>query len=237
MHIAVCDDESYFRKILIKDLNTYAAEYGLELIIYEYRDGNDLLTSNISFDVIFMDYRMEERNGLDTVSVLRKRNIDTKVIFISSYKEVVFDSMKVNTFRFLVKPYNKEDLYEALNSVIAIQETNSYIVLKDTVNQKNITIPEDKIIYAQADNNYAEVVTPNGIFVYLDKISKLEKELKDECFYRSNRSFIVNFNYIIGYSKKEIELSNGHKALISSSKYKDFKSKYLNYLKRKSIGD
>lgn len=107
MHIAVCDDELYFRKILIKDLNTYAAEYGLELIIYEYRDGNDLLTSNISFDVIFMDYRMEERNGLDTVSVLRKRNIDTKVIFISSYKEVVFDSMKVNTFRFLVKPYNK----------------------------------------------------------------------------------------------------------------------------------
>lgn len=175
MHIAVCDDESYFRKILIKDLNTYAAEYGLELIIYEYRDGNDLLTSNISFDVIFMDYRMEERNGLDTVSVLRKRNIDTKVIFISSYKEVVFDSMKVNTFRFLVKPYNKEDLYEALNSVIAIQEANSYIVLKDTVNQKNITIPEDKIIYAQADNNYAEVVTPNEIFVYLDKISKLEK--------------------------------------------------------------
>ena len=204
MHIAVCDDESYFRKILIKDLNTYAEEYCLELIIYEYRDGNDLLTSNISFDVIFMDYRMEERNGLDTVSVLRKRNIDTKVIFISSYKEVVFDSMKVNTFRFLVKPYNKEDLYEALNSVIAIQEANSYIVLKDTVNQKNITIPEDKIIYAQADNNYAEVVTPNGIFVYLDKISKLEKELKDECFYRSNRSFIVNFNYIIGYSKKEI---------------------------------
>ena len=194
MHIAVCDDESYFRKILIKDLNTYAEEYCLELIIYEYRDGNDLLTSNISFDVIFMDYRMEERNGLDTVSVLRKRNIDTKVIFISSYKEVVFDSMKVNTFRFLVKPYNKEDLYEALNSVIAIQEANSYIVLKDTVNQKNITIPEDKIIYAQADNNYAEVVTPNGIFVYLDKISKLEKELKDECFYRSNRSFIVNFS-------------------------------------------
>ena len=48
---------------------------------------------------------------------------------------------------------------------------------------------------------------------------------------------IVNFNYIIGYSKKEIEFSNGQKALISSSKFKDFKSKYLNYLKRKSIGE
>ena len=42
---------------------------------------------------------------------------------------------------------------------------------------------------------------------------------------------------LIGYSKKEIEFSNGQKALISSSKFKDFKSKYLNYLKRKSIGE
>ena len=237
MHIAICDDEHFFRKSLLKELYIYADKHGLDFIIYEYSDGMEILNADMSFDLIFMDHQMKDKNGLDTVSVLRKRNVDTVVIFVSSYKEVFFESMKVNTFRFLVKPYNKEDLYEALNSVIAIQEANSYIVLKDTVNQKNITIPEDKIIYAQADNNYAEVVTPNEIFVYLDKISKLEKELKDECFYRSNRSFIVNFNYIIGYSKKEIELSNGHKALISSSKYKDFKSKYLNYLKRKSIGD
>ena len=38
--------------------------------------------------------------------------------------------------------------------------------IKDTVNQKNITIPENEIIYAQADNIYAEVVTAQGIFLY-----------------------------------------------------------------------
>ena len=221
MHIAVCDDESFFRKTLSEELYIYADKHGLNFIIYEYSDGMELLAADMSFDLIFMDHQMTDKNGLDTVSVLRKRNVDTTVIFVSSYKDVVFDSMKVNAFRFLVKPFEKEDLYEAL----------------DTVNQKNITIPENEIIYAQADNIYAEVVTAQGIFLYSNKISSLVKKLNEEYFYRSNRSYIVNFNYIIGYSKKEIEFSNGQKALISSSKFKDFKSKYLNYLKRKSIGE
>lgn len=237
MHIAICDDESFFRKSLSEELYIYANKYGLDFIICEYSDGTELLATDMSFDIIFMDHQMKDKNGLDTVSVLRKRNVDTTVIFVSSYKEVVFDSMKVNAFRFLVKPLEKEELYEALDSVIKNQTKAAYIVVKDTANKKNITIPESEIIYAQADNNYTIIVTVKRTFIYAGKISLLESELNSEFFFRSNRSYIVNFNYITGYSKKGIEFSNGHKALISGSKFKDFKSKYLNYLKRKSIGE
>lgn len=237
MHIAICDDESFFRKSLSEELNIYAKKYGLEFIICEYSDGVELLASDIPYDLIFMDYKMKEKNGLDTVSVLRKRNVNTAVIFVSSYKDIVFDSMKVNAFRFLVKPFEKDDLYEALNSVIISQTSNSRIVVKDIENQRNIAIPENKIIYAQADNIYAEVVTDEGTFLYTNKISLLESELNDEYFFRSNRSYIVNFNYINSYDKKGIELTNGHKALLTGSRFKSFKSKYLNYLKRKSIGE
>lgn len=175
MHIAVCDDESFFRKTLSEELYIYADKHGLNFIIYEYSDGMELLAADMSFDLIFMDHQMTDKNGLDTVSVLRKRNVDTTVIFVSSYKDVVFDSMKVNAFRFLVKPFEKEDLYEALDSVIKNLAKTAYIVVKDTVNQKNITIPENEIIYAQADNIYAEVVTAQGIFLYSNKISSLVK--------------------------------------------------------------
>ena len=139
MHIAICDDEHFFRKSLSKELYRYADELGLDFIIYEYADGMELLNADMSFDLIFMDHQMKDKNGLDTVSILRKRNVDTAVIFVSSYKDVVFDSMKVNAFRFLVKPFEKEDLYEALDSVIKNQAKTAYIVVKDTVNQKNIT--------------------------------------------------------------------------------------------------
>lgn len=123
MHIAICDDEEFFRKSLIEQLNKYSIEKGLDFLYYEYKDGVDLLASKIDFDIIFMDFQMKDKNGIDTVSALRQRNNNTHVIFASSYKDVVFDSLKVKTFRFLIKPIEKEKLYEALNSLIREKAT------------------------------------------------------------------------------------------------------------------
>ena len=237
MHIAICDDESYFRKVLQKQLTIYSNEYGYDFVFYEYKDGLDLLASKLVFDLIFMDYQMRQINGIDTVGTLRKRNDNTKVVFVSSYKDVVFESMKVQTFRFLVKPLDKGKLYEALNSVIKENQKIAQIVVKDELNEKSVTIPESEIIYAQADNIYTTVVTTQGFFKYPNNITTLENELIGDFFFRSNRSYLVNFNYISSYSNKEVVFSNGQKAVIAKLKFKDFKNAYLTYLKRQSMGE
>lgn len=237
MHIAICDDESYFRKVLQEQLTIYSNEYGYDFVFYEYKDGLDLLASKLVFDLIFMDYQMRQINGIDTVGTLRKRNDNTKVVFVSSYKDVVFESMKVQTFRFLVKPLDKEKLYEALNSVIIENQKIAQIVVKDEINEKRVTIAESEIIYAQADNIYTTVVTTQGFFKYPNNITTLENELIGDFFFRSNRSYLVNFNYISSYSNKEVVFSNGQKAVIAKLKFKDFKNAYLTYLKRQSMGE
>lgn len=127
MKIAICDDESLFRRELKHSLNSYSLEYGLTFLYYEYSDGISMLSDNISYDLIFMDYKMKNMNGINVISALRERNDNTPVIFISSYKEMVFESMKVQTYRFLVKPLDNEKLYEALNSFITMQKREKYI--------------------------------------------------------------------------------------------------------------
>lgn len=237
MNIAICDDEALFRKILYENLTKYSVDFGYNFNIYEYSDGSDLLCTEIVFDLIFMDYQMKSINGMDTMSSIRKRKDKTKVIFISSYKDIVFESMKVNTFRFLVKPLDKEKFYEALNSEIKEISEIIKIVVKDIENQKNVTIMESEIIYIQADNIYSTVITENAVYKYSGSIKELLENLKGDFFYRTNRSYIVNFNFISNFNNKEITLSNGHKALISKLKLKDFKNRYFAYLRRKSIGE
>ncbi len=236
MRIAICDDESVFRKMLYKDLACYASDFGYIFDIFEYSDGAELLHSEITFDLIFMDYQMKSINGIDTVSAIRKRKDNTKVVFVSSYKDVVFESMKVNTFRFLVKPIDKNKLFEALDSVIRENEEIAKIVVKCLETQRNVAIPENEIIYIQADNVYSTVVTANNAYIYINSIGELQKKLRGDYFYRTNRSYIVNFNYISSYSSKEITFVNGHKALISKLKFKEFKTSYLSFIRRKSIG-
>lgn len=236
MYIAICDDEAYFRESLREQLSVYEQEFRMDFLIYEYSDGKELLESNLTFDLIFMDYQMKLCNGIDTVSQLRKRNDDTKVIFISSYKDVVFESLKVQAFRFLIKPLEQEKLYEALNSAIRELNQSYHIIVKDTALQKNKTIRESDIVYAQADNIYTDIVVSDTTYRYMGTISELEHELCGEYFFRTHRSFIINMNYVDSYTKKEIIMQNGQKALLSKARYKNFINSYFSYLKRKSIG-
>ena len=236
MYIAVCDDEKIFRNILHNELDSYASERNLTFIIHEFADGTELLNTKLTFDLIFLDHQMKEKNGIDTVDTLRKRNDNTTVVFISSYQEIVFESIKYKTFRFLVKPLDKEKLIEALNAVIKEKQDLTCISVKDEVNQKIVTIPAREIVYAQAENIYVVVVTEKGTYKYLHMISKLEEELNCVYFFKTNRSYLVNFNFISGYNSKEIVFTNGQKALISKPRFKAFKQAYLTYLKNRSVG-
>ena len=212
MHIAICDDEEFFRKSLIEQLNKYSIEKGLDFLYYEYKDGVDLLASKIDFDIIFMDFQMKDKNGIDTVSALRQRNNNTHVIFASSYKDVVFDSLKVKTFRFLIKPIEKEKLYEALNSLIREKSNRFTVLVRNTEQSANYRILERNIIFAQAENVSTLIYASDKCYKYADTLSAFQKELSSDFFFRSHRSFLVNMKYITNYSKNEIIFSTGEKA-------------------------
>lgn len=231
MKIAVCDDEKIFRNALVCLLNQYATDRGQIILIDEYDDGSTLLKSTISYDIILLDHQMKFLNGLDTIKALRDKNSSTKVIFVSSYSEIVFDSMKYNTFRFLVKPVDKDKLYEAIDEAINDQNTEYKIIVKDTEYNENIVILEKDIIYAQAENVYTYIITESGSYRYSYNLSYLEKELRSNFFMRTHRSYLVNFNHITSFDKSGITFSNGQKAVISRAKYKEFSNYYLNYIK------
>ncbi|MBP7185760.1 MAG: response regulator transcription factor [Ruminococcus sp.] len=237
MKIAVCDDEKIFRNDLIRLLDLYCTERGQVILTDEYDDGSKLLKSPISYDIILLDHQMEFLSGLDTIKALREKNNSTKVVFVSSYSEIVFDSMKYNAFRFLVKPVEKEKLFEAIDE--AIKELNSEfkIVVKDTEYNQSIVIPEKDIIYAQADNVCSIIETENGSYRYSYNLSYLEEELRSDFFMRIHRSYLVNFNHITSFDKSGVVLSNGHKAVISRNNYKDFSNYYLNYIKSSRGGN
>lgn len=235
MRIAICDDEKFFRNSLKKNLDDYAKTYALDFVYSEFSSGELFLSSNIEFDLIFMDYQMDKINGIDTVGRIRNREDETTVIFISSYKEMVFDSMEVQTYRFLTKPIEIEKLHKALDSFVKKYNTEKYVLLYSEEEDKICRIAEKSIIYAEADNIYCRIRTEKDFYKFKGTLSKFERSLKSDFFYRSHRSFLVNFNYILKYSNSEIYFENNEKAALTKTKFTKFKKKYINFVKQKNI--
>ena len=71
--------------------------------------------------MVFMDIDMPGLSGMETAALLRERNCNTTLIFVSSYEHFVFESIRYMPFRFIRKSLYQEEVPEALQSWFAIQ--------------------------------------------------------------------------------------------------------------------
>ena len=75
-------------------------------------------------DVVVLDLRMPKRNGLDTITVLRREFTDVRILIFSNYADgdEVFQAFKAGARGFVVKEMPLERLLEAIRVVYAGQQ-------------------------------------------------------------------------------------------------------------------
>ena len=230
MRIAICDDKIALHDDLKKHLDEYAQQRNLLMVYYDYTAGADLIASGIEYDVIFMDYQMDELDGLETSRQLRKNGVRSAIIFLSSYPDIVFDTFEVNAYRFLVKPIDTGKLFSAMDDYLASIDDSNFIVIKTDDESKRISI--DDIIYAEAADKYCCIRTADENILYKNTLAEFEKMLPADRFFRSHRTYLVGFRHIVSHTAADILFDNKERALISKLKYTAFKKAFTDYIKR-----
>ena len=130
MNIAICDDEKVWQNELIKYLEEYQKKRHIDIFTTCFSDGKSCYESSLNkYDIIFMDYQMEGADGIETARIIRKKNSDSIIIFVSAYPQIAMDTFEVNTFRFLAKPINKAKLFKAIDAYIAEIDTDNLLEL------------------------------------------------------------------------------------------------------------
>lgn len=220
MLIAICDDEPLFCEMLKEKIYGYSSKNNLDTCVDIFNDGQVLLDKNSEYDIVFIDYQMPNINGLKVAEEIRKKNMLSMIIFISSFPEVVFKTFLYDTFRFLIKPVKNEDLYEALDSYRRKRGLHYSILVYSEGD--HISINTGDIVYIEAIGRNCIVRTINDSFYCTKSINKIYSLLPSNCFFITHRSFIVNFNSIASFDKNSIKLINGEIAKISRDRYSKF---------------
>ncbi|MGP9688534.1 LytR/AlgR family response regulator transcription factor [Psychrobacter sp. AOP22-C1-C5] len=206
MRIVVCDDEPLARERLVRIVQESGhqviaqAKTGIEAII---------AVKSQQPDIILLDIRMPEMDGVRCAQELAKLEHPPAIIFVTAYDHYAIAALKANAIGYLLKPANKDELLEALDKAknLNAAQLNEIRKLADPTarpvrehiaarTHRGVELIKLKdIYYFTADQKYVKVRHKEGILLIDETLKELEQEFGDKLF-RVHRNAIINLSFL-----------------------------------------
>lgn len=231
MKIAVCDDnEQIIAQIseLIRDFFTQKEISGYEILAF--RDGESLLSADTDIDILFLDIEMPGLDGIYVGNEIKKLHPEIITFIVTSYMEYLDEAMKFRVFRYLSKPIEKQRFFRNMNDAIDMYNSiniTTAIETKDGVQ----TILTSSIVTVEIRDKKVIIYTPNQSYISVQPFQYWIDILPHNMFFRTHRSFIVNFKYITSFDHYTVNIINDlTRVYLTRRKYNAFKQAYYMYL-------
>ena len=235
MRAIIVDDERLARN----ELKSLLSEFPKIEIIEECDSAESAIVAvdELKPDVVFLDIHMPGKDGF---GVLEELDYMPHVIFITAYDEYAIKAFDVNALDYLLKPIQTDRLKEAIEKVKkeiieSVSESdklgiNNQVFVKD--GDKCWFVNLSDVPMFESEGNYVRVYFNGNKPLILKSLNNLANKLDENVFFRANRKFIINLNWI---DKIEnwfngglmVKLKNGEQVEISrrqASKLREIKS-------------
>ena len=232
--IAICEDDTIQRQCIVHMIKIYLNSINIQYELFEFISGEKLLSSINNFHIYFLDIHMDSLSGIDTSKKIRLIHEKAIIIFITGFKDYVFDAFDVNAFHYILKPIDENKFNKILYSAIkSLSKKDKFLIAKTISSSFKIHLKD--IIYIESDQRKIRVHTTYDVIEYYYKISNLETELLEDNFFRCHKSYIVNLKYVQSFDNTFIILKNFEKVYISRKRLSDFSKAFMYYLKNEEF--
>lgn len=236
IHIAICDDEEYFRLQEEKLIEEYMQKQSYSCIIDLYPSGKEMLEAShvpMQYDIIFLDINMEEMDGLETARRIRLASAKVHIVFVTAYISYALEGYKVNAARYLLKEGSglENAMKECLDAITARIGSGEKKYEINTPNGRR-AIPLEALLYAESRlHKVLFFIMEEGVKEYhkYGRLDAVEQELAPYGFIRIHQSFLVNIRYVQKVERYTASLRNGIALNISKKYYKDMERAYIRW--------
>lgn len=230
-YIAICDDEIEFVSELKGLLKRYSEETEIELMITEYRNGQELIDNyDTNTDLIFLDIQMNKMDGLTAAGKIRKIDSTVGLFFLTSLPQYVWKGYEYGAINYLLKPMKYGRLKMELDRFFSRYQGRE---------EPYISFSNDngkyKVLYKNL--RYVETQKRNVLLHFDDQEQVIYKNMKEVAlllelqrqFVRCHASFIVNMAYVKSVENLEAVLTTGERVPISQPKRKEFMAELADF--------
>ena len=159
-------------------------------------------------DVTFLDIDMPALSGMDLAGLI---NLQTVVVFTTSYREYAPEAFEKNAADYLLKPISYERFLRCIQKIrdrIPAQSAAAHFFLKTDIKGKMIKVNIAEIRYIESTGNYVQIfLGKEKIIAYLT-LGELLAQLPAGQFSRIHKSLIVAHAYIRSIEHFQVRLQD-----------------------------
>lgn len=235
LQIAVVDDERNIISEITQKLEQYFSEQSVLYRVHPFENGQDFLAHEQTFDIIFLDIRLDGLSGMDVAKTLRLGGVKSAIIFITVLHEYVYDAFEVEASDFLLKPLNDSRFSRTMDRICNNLRHIDYKCLSLISKGNTCRLLRLKdIYYCEAINHRIEIHMNGIVHECTLKIKELSQQL-DSRFFLCHRSYFVNLDFVVGYADGQAILTNGEKIPVSRWRGQEFSKAVLRRMKEDKL--
>jgi two-component system response regulator AlgR len=220
LRVLVVDDEAPARNRLRDLLADCAVTMPLE-IAGEAATGRQALEmlSACEADVVLLDIRMPDMDGIETAQHIQKFDDPPVVIFTTAFDAYALKAFEVHAIDYLLKPIRLSRLSEALARARSFAPLKPDVLREIkpdarshlSVNERGRIhlIPVPDIVFLKAELKYVTVRTAEREFLLEESLARLEQEFFGR-FVRVHRNCLVAKDAIRGFERALDAEGEGH---------------------------
>lgn len=217
LNAVIIEDEKPAQENLIQTLADIADDVQVMARLSSVRESIEYLYQKPDADLIFSDVQLGD--GL-SFEIFSQANIRTPVIFITCYDEFMMNAFDYNGIDYLLKPVDKNELRKALTKYRMLEKhftdhhsLNSLLQYVGEHKKKrmivkkgleNISLRLDDVVLFYTENKIVYAIDRWGKkYLAESNLGELEEQLDQTSFFRANRQYIININFIRGFKAYE----------------------------------
>jgi two-component system response regulator AlgR len=208
MKIVVVDDEELARRRLVSLIKELGPPYRL---VGEASNGAQALErcAQLAADLVLLDIRMPEMDGLEVARRLAETATPPAVIFTTAFEEHALEAFDSAALDYLLKPIRRERLLASLqrsqrltrsqlNAVAVTAEPTPHLSASYRGGVK--TLPLDRVIYLRAEAKYVVARYAGGELLLEESLKNLQARYP-VWFLRIHRNALVSRRHLTGLEK------------------------------------
>lgn len=204
IRIGICDDEICMQKNLGAILQRQLQLMGMDYKLFKYGSGEEMLAAPLDDfpEILFLDIEMPGIDGIGAAKAIRKKGLDTVIIFVTAYPDFVFQGYDVHAFHYILKPYDEKKIKWVTEQALReldIREERFFLVEQKS---GSLRLPLKEVIAFQSDGRKVIAFAGQETISFYGKLGDVAREVPDY-FVRIHNRYLVNLSYVQAVEKEQ----------------------------------